>query len=129
MVDFKPASGKIVLPSGKLIDVQHAKRLQSELETAIDLAESYESADALQDIGTNETAVQHLLDPTDSDHLMKVEASYEDGGGIAEEYVEEILKHRESHGLVDVLVEAHNIRPLFDASTNLTGFHVMLPKQ
>ena len=129
MASYDATRDKVEVLGGRLISVQRAKHLISELESAVETAEQYEATPELHDIGTNEYALNYILDPPgdDADHVMKVEMSFNDEGEPADEYFIEVVKEIESHNLIDAHVEARDIPRVFEESTGLEGFHVEMP--
>mgnify|MGYP006273731085 CR=1 FL=1 len=128
MVEYKPKRGEIVMLGGQVINIQRAERLISELQAAVSKAHAYENRPELHDIGLNEMALNHLLDPADTDYVLQVGVSYAEGGNIAREYLTEILRESEKYTNLDALVNAPDIHRLFDESEGITGFHVEIPE-
>lgn len=113
---------------GRLISVQRAEHLIRELESAVETAHRYDDMDELHDIGINERALNHILDPADEEYVLTVELSHTDDADIAEDLLIEVLDRREDYGLLDAHINAPDIPAFFEQTTGIEGFHIEMPQ-
>jgi hypothetical protein len=135
MTSYDSSRDHIVALDGRILSVSQAEQLANALLRAVETAHTYRERDDLQDVNLNERALNYLLDPTDSDHILTFDGAYEnETGSIPLELVDDVLAHRplgteEDAKMVSFTVHApaNQITPFFKQSTDLIAFRVELP--
>ena len=128
MATYNPSRDNITVLGGRVISVSNAEHLIHSLESAIETAKEYRESPELHDIGLNEMALSHLLNPTEKDYPMKVCVSYDiDEADIARDYLSMVIDENDQYGALDALIDAPDIRTFFDESDGITGFRVEIP--
>jgi hypothetical protein len=129
MVEYKTQFEEVSI-GGTLYKLHTAERMISELEKAVQKGKFHQELN--EDIKYNNRALDHLLSPTDKDHILKLDLSVDIDGYIPEEYFENIEEDRELGGSSNMrvfvgTVQACDIKEIHNTIEGLISFEVEIP--
>jgi hypothetical protein len=135
MTAYDSSRDEIITLGGRVLSVSQAEQLATDLQRAVSTAREYREREDLHDVNLNERALNYLLDPTESDHILCFDGSHDiTTGSIPLNLTEKVIEHRpigspEDAKMVTFTVhaKANQIPAFFEQSRDLIAFRVDLP--